>query len=109
MITVKRKARFARVSRIARLMALAIRFDQLIRDGVVADQAELAELGQVSRARLTQIMDLLQLAPDVQERLLFIPESRRGRQQVTERAIRSVTDVANWELQRDAIREFLPF
>ena len=44
-----------RVPRVARLMALAIRFDGLIREGVVADQAELARLGRVSRARLTQI------------------------------------------------------
>jgi len=44
------------------LLALAIRLDQLIRDGVVADQAELARLGHVSRARLTQIMNLLYLA-----------------------------------------------
>ena len=34
-----------RVPRVAKLMALAIQFDQLIRDGVVADQAELARLG----------------------------------------------------------------
>lgn len=53
-----------RVPRISRLMALAIRLDQLIRDGVVTDQAELARLGHVSRARLTQIMNLLYLAPD---------------------------------------------
>ena len=49
------------VPRISRLMALAIYFDQLIRDGAVADQAELARLGQVSRARLTQIMNMLHL------------------------------------------------
>ena len=48
-----------RVPRVSRLMALAIRFDQLIRDGVVTDQAELARLGHVTRARLTQIMNLL--------------------------------------------------
>ena len=44
-----------RVPRVARLMALAIRLNKLIRDGVAADQAELARLGHVTRARLTQI------------------------------------------------------
>jgi hypothetical protein len=44
------------IPRISRLMALAIRFDQLIREGTVTDQAELARLGHVSGARLTQIM-----------------------------------------------------
>lgn len=56
-----------RVPRIARLMALAIRFEQLISTGEVKDYAELARLGNVSRARITQIMNLRLLAPDIQE------------------------------------------
>ncbi len=54
-------------------MTLAIRLDQLIRDGVVTDQAELARLGHVTRARLTQIMNLLRLAHDLHEQVLFLP------------------------------------
>ena len=45
-----------RVPRIARLMALALRFHELVRSGAVRDYAELARLGQVSRARVTQII-----------------------------------------------------
>ena len=56
-----------RVPRIARLMALALRFEHLVQSGTVRDYAELARLGQVSRARLTQITNLLHLAPDLQE------------------------------------------
>ncbi len=41
-----------RVPRIARLMALAIRMDRLIRGGQVSDYAELARMGHVSRARV---------------------------------------------------------
>lgn len=67
-----------RVPRISRLMALAIRLNQLIRDGVVTDQAELARLGHVSRARLTQIMNLLSLAPDIQEEILSLPGTDGG-------------------------------
>jgi hypothetical protein len=52
------------VPRVARLMALALRFENLIRKGRVADYSDLARLGHVSRARLTQIMNLLLLAPD---------------------------------------------
>lgn len=61
-----------RVPRISRLMALAIRFDGLIRAGVVADYAELARLAHNARARITQIMNLLMLAPDIQEEILFL-------------------------------------
>ena len=56
-----------RVPRISRLMALAIRFQQLIDDGVVADQAALARLGHVTRARLSQIMNLLNLKRRAQQ------------------------------------------
>jgi hypothetical protein len=90
-----------RIPRVARLMALAIRFDQMIRDGVVADQADLARLGHVTRARLTQIMNFLSLAPDLQEALLFLPRTRRGREVVTERSVRPLTKM-HWSKQRDA-------
>ena len=41
-----------RLPRITRLMALAIHFDGLIRSGAVANYAELARLGNVTRARI---------------------------------------------------------
>jgi hypothetical protein len=53
-----------RIPRIARLMALAIRFEEQVRQGVLASYAELAALGHVSRARVSQIMNLVNLAPD---------------------------------------------
>ena len=58
------------VPRIARLMALAIKLDDLIRRGEVADYAEAARLGGVTRARMTQIMNLLSLAPEIQDAIL---------------------------------------
>src|SRR5262249_58227095 len=68
-----------RVPRVTRLLALAIRYEQLVAAGVIANYAALAQLGQVSRARVTQIMNLLLLAPDIQETLLFLPRTERGR------------------------------
>jgi hypothetical protein len=88
------------VPRISRLMALAIRFDQLICDGVVADQAELARLGHLSRARLTQIMDLLNLAPDIQEQLLIQTSLRIAYDTVSERLLRPVAAEPSWRKQR---------
>ena len=88
------------IPRVSRLMALAIRFDQLISDGVVADQAELARLGNVTRARVTQIMNLLNLAPDIQAAILFSPPVELGRDPVTERDLRPIVAVADWRKQR---------
>jgi hypothetical protein len=81
-------------------MALALRFDQLIRDGAVKDYAELACLGQVTRARLTEIVNLLNLAPDIQEAILFLPPVAGERDALPERRVRAVARLADWEEQR---------
>ena len=82
-----------RIPRISRLMALAIHFEGLIQKGVARDYADLARLGGVSRARVTQIMNLLNLAPALQERLLFEPEGW------TERELRSIAARMVWGRQ----------
>ena len=89
------------VPRISRLMALAIKFDRLVRDGVVADYAELARLGQVSRARITQIMNLMQLAPDIQEQLLFLPRVEQG-ETIHLRQLQAIAAMIEWRDQRTA-------
>lgn len=88
-----------RTPRISKLMALALRFDRLISEGEITDQAELARLGQVSRARVTQIMNLLLLAPDIQEEILFLPRTMAGRDPIRERHIRPLTTVLDWRKQ----------
>lgn len=89
-----------RVPRVSRLMALALRFDGLIRDGVVSDYAGLARLGHVTRARMTQVMALLNLAADIQEAILFLPSVERGRDPLVLRDLLPVAAVADWKMQR---------
>jgi hypothetical protein len=89
-----------RIPRVARLMALAIRFEQLVQRGEVADYAELAELGHVSRARITQVMNLLLLAPDIQEQILFLPRTEQGRDTVHLRQLQPIALVLDWRRQR---------
>jgi hypothetical protein len=93
-----------KLPRITRLMGLAIKFDGLLREGVVQDYAELARLGHVTRARMTQIMNLLNLAPDIQEEILFLPAVTTGRDPVAERNLRRVTAIVRWDRQRKAWR-----
>jgi hypothetical protein len=81
-------------------MALAIRFDQLIQSGEVRDQSELARLAHVTQPRMTQIMNLLHLAPDIQEAILFLPRTTTGRDPVTERDLRVIVSVVDWGKQR---------
>jgi hypothetical protein len=81
------------------LIALAIRFDQRIREGVVGDQAEIARLGLVTRARVAQIMNLLNLAPEIQAAILDMAPVTRGWDIKTERDVRSLMSLTDWNDQ----------
>jgi hypothetical protein len=65
--------------------------------------AELARLGHVTRARVSQIVDLLNLAPDLQEHLLMLPPCSGQRHAVSERQVRSALRLSDWTLQREAL------
>lgn len=84
------------IPRIARLLALAIRFEGLVRDGTIRDYAELARRGRVTRARMTQIIKLLDLAPDIQEQILFLPPVEG----LNERNLRRIVSRIDWNEQR---------
>ena len=86
-----------RVPRITRLMALAIKFQEMVDRGEVRDYADLARLGYVTRARITQIMNLLNLAPDIQEQLL-LPATPMAN--IAERHLRSMASEVSWQSQR---------
>jgi site-specific DNA recombinase len=93
------KEKRGRMPRITRLMALAVRCEELLRTGAVKDYAELARLGIVSRPRMTQVMNLLNLAPEIQEEILFWPKIEEGREPVSERALRRLPGVISWSDQ----------
>lgn len=89
-----------RVPRVARLMALAIRFDGMLRDGVIESHSELATLGHVTRPRISQIMNLLNLAPDIQEAILFLPRTEHGRDPIHLRQLQPIAAAIDWRKQR---------
>jgi DNA invertase Pin-like site-specific DNA recombinase len=89
------------IPRIARLMALAIRFEGMLRDETIPDYAELARLGRVTRARMTQIMKLRHLAPDIQEQILFLPPIKG----LNERNLRPIVSRIDWREQRRMFRK----
>jgi hypothetical protein len=89
-----------RTPRVSRWMALALRFEQLLREGQVSSYAELAQLGHVTRARVTQIMNLIYLAPDIQEAILFLPRTERGRDPIILRDLQSIAARVEWRQQR---------
>jgi hypothetical protein len=94
------------LARITRLMALALALGgRIAREGL--DCGELARLGHVSRTRLTQILNLLHLAPDIQERLLFLPAVEKGRDAISEKQLRRLASEYDWDRQRRAFERLL--
>lgn len=87
-----------RVPRISKLMALAIRYDQMLNEGVVKSQTELAELLHISQPRMTQIMNLLHLSPEIQEEILMLVELTPG-SAMNEHHLRKITSSICWKEQ----------
>jgi hypothetical protein len=96
-----------RVPRVARLMALAVRIDELVRTGAVESYAEVARLGHVTRARVSQVTNLLNLAPDIQEALLFLPPTTEGRDAVILADLQPIASTSDWRKQRRMWHELI--
>ncbi|HEY0984321.1 hypothetical protein [Schlesneria sp.] len=96
-----------RIPRITGLMALAIRCDRLIGEGAITVYAELARLGHVTRPWITQIMNMLLLAPDIQETILNLPRITRGDDPIILRQVQAIAAERDWGKQRDLWRKLV--
>ncbi len=63
-------------------------------------------LRELSRARVTQIMDLLYLAPDIQEEILFPPSDEKPELEVPDRGMRPIARIPNWDDQSKMWRNY---
>lgn len=93
--------RRGKIPRVARLMALAIRFDEMIRSGEAKDATELAILYDVTQPRMSQIRALSLLAPDIQEALLNLPQETNGRSPIHEKLLRPICSEIHFDRQRE--------
>lgn len=96
-----------RLPRITQVMALAIHFLDMIQRGDAQDYADLARLGCLTRERMSQIMELIWLAPDIQEEILSFPIAPGCRFPISENAARQIASTPHWEEQRVRWRELL--
>jgi Recombinase zinc beta ribbon domain len=93
-----------RVPRVSRLMALALKFQGLLSEGTVRNHTELARIGHVSRTRVCQILMLTNLAPGIQEALLFLPKTVTGPDRITENRLRGIASLVDWDAQIERFR-----
>jgi hypothetical protein len=96
-----------RPARVAVMLALAHKIQQAIDCGAIRDRAEVARRLGLTRARVTQLLDLIQLAPEIQEQILFA-ESVDGQEPMSERALRAVAHAGTWSGQRAIAAGLVP-
>jgi hypothetical protein len=85
-----------RIPRVARHLALAHEIEHRIRAGDLDDLAHAARAFGLTRARITQIVNLTLLAPSIQQAILALPAVERGRDAITERALRPIVAEPSW-------------
>lgn len=91
-----------RLPRVTQVMALAISFQDMIQRGEIRNYADLARLGCVTRERMSQIMELIWLAPDIQQEILEFRPTMTPRFPISEVAVRRIASLLSWNEQRDA-------
>jgi hypothetical protein len=95
----------SRVPKITQLLVLGHHFEKLVREGLVKDYAEIARLMGLSRARVTQTVNLTLLAPDIQEVILTSLQVN-GNHPATERCLRRLSARSNWLSQKNGWSAF---
>jgi len=94
--------RLGRLPRITQVLALAIHLEDMIRRGEAKDYADLGRLSCLCRERISQIIRLTYLSPEIQVELLYLPPTTRGRFPISETAVRKIANLLAWEDQRRA-------
>ena len=93
-----------RMPRVTQMMALALSFQEKLRTGEAPSYAALARDAAITKERLSQVMKLLWLAPDIQQEILQLPPGS-GRHPISEYALRPIAGLLLWTDQRRCWRE----
>jgi hypothetical protein len=95
-----------RIPRVVELLRKAIEWRRQLDAGEIQSQAAIARHEGITRARVTQVMGMLRLAPEIRQRILAMPIAVR-RRSITERALRPIAQVENYQEQLSVFEELL--
>jgi hypothetical protein len=95
----------AKLPRITHTVARALMFEHAIANGEAADFADLARLTATTRERVSQVMKMMRLAPDIQDEILRLPPVRRPQRAITVPEVAAITDQIVWDDQRESWRK----
>ncbi|MBU9888649.1 MAG: recombinase family protein [Candidatus Omnitrophica bacterium] len=100
------EAAFNQFPPVRRQLLLAHQIRQLMSKGQVRDLHQVAKWAHIHRSRLYQIMNLLYLAPQIQEDIIFRDYPKLAK--TTERHLRHITEEIDWQKQIALWKLFLP-
>lgn len=95
-----------RMPRVVELLRKAIEWQALLASGNAANQADIASRDGITRARVTQVMGMLRLAPEIHQHILSMPEMVR-RPAITERALRPIARMHDHKEQKAHFQELV--
>lgn len=92
--------------KVVELLRTAQTWQQQLDAGEVENQAAIARREGITRARVTQIMALARLAPEIQEHILSLPDMHH-RPTITERTLRPIAQMSNLREQLVQFRNLI--
>jgi hypothetical protein len=95
-----------RTPRVVELLRKALEWQALLESGEALNQADIARREGITRARVTQVMGLLRLAPEIQQQVLSLPDMVR-RPAITERALRPIAQLEKATDQKAKFQELV--
>lgn len=95
-----------RLPRITKLMALAIKYEQLLDSGQIEGQDALARLAGMDRSSISRLLRLRLLSPRIQEQLLELPQTDKGREKISMRAVEALVRIHDWCEQEVRFKKF---
>jgi hypothetical protein len=95
----------AQIPKLTRLLVLGHHFERLVRDGAVKDYAEIARMTGLSRARVTQMVNLTLLAPRIQEAALCDQPPAPLAPQIRENLLRRLATETDWSGQSGVLNQ----
>jgi len=95
-----------RTPRVVEFLRKALEWQALLESGEAKNQADIARREGISRVRVTQVMRLLRLAPEIQQHVLALPETIR-RQVISERALRPIAHLEDVTDQKARFQELI--
>lgn len=93
-------SKVAKTPRVVELLRKAIEWQVLLESGEIVNQADIARQEGITRARVTQVMGLLRLSPEIQEQILSMPNVVRP--SISERMLRPIAAIGD---HGDQLRE----